>query len=181
MCRGSSRALTAFSLLMLPYPLLMSQQTTPVQELKGTVTYEALKVGGHAPDANYHIGGDVCTPGDAHYGPDCVKEPYIPSEVGKASLKLADGRVIDISKTKVAFAAWGEAILRKDRKGIWDVTYNIVRQRDVVYPFAQIKQHHIEDIEVTFPATIGGIIHYVVNVITIDDTEPYLHAVDYTR
>lgn len=169
----------AFAVMALVICAASARAQAPAQAFKGIVTYETLKVGGDAPDANYHIGGYVCTAGSEHYGPECAKEPYISSEVIKASLKLADGRVIDVAKTKVASAAWGEAILRKDRKGAWDVTYKVVGQHDLVYPFAQVKQHHIEDIEVTFPATAGGKIHYVVNVITVDETEQSLHAVDY--
>jgi hypothetical protein len=171
----------AFAVMALVICAASAQAQAPAQEFKGTVTYETLKVGGDAPDPNYYIGDDVCTGGNEHYGPKCVKNPHIPSEVIKASLKLADGRVIDVAKTKVASAAWGEAIMRKDHKGAWDVTYKVVGQHDLVYPFAQVKQHHIEDIEVTFPATTGGKIHYVVNVITVDETEQYLHAVDYAR
>lgn len=156
-----------------------AQTQASSQKLKGTVTFEVLKVGGDEPDQNYHIGGDVCSPGDEHHAPECAPEPDIPSEIVNASLKLADGRVINISKTKVASAAWGEAITRKYHKGIWNVTYKVVGQHDIVYPFALVKQHHLEDIEVTFPATIKGKIYYVLNIITIDDADQFFYAVDY--
>lgn len=157
------------------------QKTQTPPELSGKVTYEQLRTTTDSPDHLYHIGGDVCTEGSEHYAPECAPDPDVPSEVVKATLRLADGRIISISRTKVAAAARGEAVMLKDHKGSWTVTYRVIGQHDVEYPFAQIKRHHIEDIEVRFPATIGGRIHYVVNVITVDDSDPFLHAVDYAR
>ncbi len=136
----------------------------------GILVYQRTYLG-NAPDDLYHIGGDVCTPGSEHYGPDCVPEPKLPNYHESATLKLEDGRVLHVTNTTLAGLASLEAMSQAKNSGTWNVTYRFTSTRE--NPFTH---HIIQYVEVVFPMTISGKPHPTTKHISFDTSDPTLGA-----
>jgi hypothetical protein len=95
----------------------------------------------------------------------------VPDHHDSATLKLEDGRSLNVANTTLAAVASLEAISQNKNLGTWNVTYRFTSTRE--NPFTH---HIIQFVEVVFPMTISGKPHPITKHISFDTSDPTLGA-----